>query len=62
MPVDFIGGELTVGSKLYVSNLNYSVASSQMQELFSGNGEVRKVDIVKMAARISFITCCKEMK
>jgi len=35
------------GSKLYVGNLDYSVTSEQLQELFSNYGEVRHVNIIE---------------
>ncbi len=35
------------GSKLYVGNLNYSVTSEQLEELFSKYGEVRQVNIIE---------------
>jgi len=35
------------GSKLYVGNLDYSVTSEQLQELFSNYGEVRLVNIIE---------------
>jgi RNA recognition motif-containing protein len=35
------------GSRLYVGNLNYSVTSEQLKELFSKYGEVAKVDIIQ---------------
>jgi len=35
------------GSKLYVGNLNYSVTSEQLEELFSNYGEVRQVNIIE---------------
>jgi len=35
------------GSKLYVGNLNYSVTSEQLEELFSKSGEVRQVNIIQ---------------
>ena len=35
------------GSKLYVGNLDYSVTSEKLQELFSSYGEVREVNIIE---------------
>jgi RNA recognition motif-containing protein len=35
------------GSKLYVGNLNYSVTSEQLKELFTKYGEVVKIDIIQ---------------
>ena len=35
------------GSKLYVGNLGYSVASSELETLFSSHGEVRQVNIIE---------------
>ncbi|RKY84123.1 RNA-binding protein [candidate division KSB1 bacterium] len=35
------------GSKLYVGNLNYSVNTEQLEELFSNYGEVRNVNIIE---------------
>jgi RNA recognition motif-containing protein len=35
------------GSKLYVGNLTYSVTNEQLQELFSGYGEVKHVNIIE---------------
>ena len=34
------------GSKLYVGNLNYSVTNEQLEELFSGHGEVKSVNVI----------------
>ena len=34
-------------SKLYVGNLNYSVTSDQLKELFGGYGEVKSVNIIE---------------
>ncbi len=35
------------GSKLYVGNLDYSVTSEQLEELFSKYGEVRQVNRIE---------------
>ena len=35
------------GSKLYVGNLNYSVTSEELQELFGAHGEVNSVNIIE---------------
>ncbi|PJA28298.1 MAG: RNA-binding protein [candidate division Zixibacteria bacterium CG_4_9_14_3_um_filter_46_8] len=35
------------GSKLYVGNLNYSVTSEQLEELFSNYGQVKNVNIIE---------------
>jgi len=35
------------GSKLYVGNLSYSVTSKQLEDLFSGYGEVKTVNIIE---------------
>jgi len=35
------------GSNLYVGNLKYSVTNEQLQELFSGYGEVKRVNIIE---------------
>lgn len=35
------------GNKLYVGNLNYAVTNDQLQELFSGFGQVRDVRIIE---------------
>ncbi len=35
------------GSKLYVGNLNYSVTNEQLEELFSGHGEVKSVNVIE---------------
>lgn len=35
------------GTKLYVGNLNYSVTREQLEELFSGYGEVMHVNIIE---------------
>ncbi len=35
------------GSKLYVGNLSYSVTSEELEELFSGHGEVKQVNIIQ---------------
>ncbi|UCD84625.1 MAG: RNA-binding protein [Deltaproteobacteria bacterium] len=34
------------GSKLYVGNLSYSVTNEQLEELFSGHGEVKQVNVI----------------
>lgn len=34
------------GSKLYVGNLDYSVTNQQLEELFSGHGEVKDVNVI----------------
>lgn len=34
-------------SKLYVGNLDYSVTSEELQELFSPHGEVKQVNIIE---------------
>ncbi len=34
-------------SKLYVGNLNYSVTSDQLKELFGGYGDVKSVNIIE---------------
>ena len=34
-------------SKLYVGNLDYSVTSEELQELFSAHGEVKQVNIIE---------------
>ena len=34
------------GSKLYVGNLNYSVTTEELKELFSNHGEVKEVNII----------------
>ena len=36
-----------LGSKLYCGNLNYSVTSEQLEELFGGYGEVKQVNIIE---------------
>jgi RNA recognition motif-containing protein len=33
-------------SRLYVGNLNYSVTNDQLEELFSGHGKVKEVDVI----------------
>jgi RNA recognition motif-containing protein len=35
------------GRKLYVGNLNYSATEEQLEELFSGYGEVKSVRIIE---------------
>jgi RNA recognition motif-containing protein len=35
------------GSKLYVGNLNYSVTSEQLEELFLNYGEVKSVKVIE---------------
>lgn len=35
------------GSKLYVGNLNYSVSSEDLEELFSSYGEVKSINIIE---------------
>ncbi len=35
------------GSKLYVGNLNYSVTSEQLEELFSKYGKVKQVNVIE---------------
>lgn len=35
------------GSKLYVGNLSYSVASEQLEELFGRCGQVKQVNIIE---------------
>ena len=35
------------GSKLYVGNLDYSVTSGELEELFSSYGEVRQINIIE---------------
>ena len=35
------------GSKLYVGNLSYSATNEQLQELFSGHGEVKQVNVIE---------------
>ena len=35
------------GSKLYVGNLNYSVDSKKLEELFSNYGEVKSIKIIE---------------
>ena len=35
------------GSKLYVGNLSYSVTSEELEELFSGHGKVKQVNIIQ---------------
>ena len=35
------------GNKLYVGNLNYSVANEELEELFAGFGEVVSVNIIE---------------
>lgn len=35
------------GSKLYVGNLNYSVKSEDLKELFAKHGEVKDVNIIE---------------
>ena len=35
------------GSKLYVGNLNYSVDSKKIEELFSNYGEVKSIKIIE---------------
>ena len=35
------------GSRLYVGNLSYSTAPSELEELFSSHGEIKKVDIIE---------------
>ncbi len=35
------------GSKLYVGNLSYATTNEQLQQLFSGYGEVKNVNIIE---------------
>jgi RNA recognition motif-containing protein len=35
------------GSKLFVGNLNYSVTSEELAELFSNHGEVREAKVIE---------------
>jgi RNA recognition motif-containing protein len=35
------------GNKLYVGNLNYSVKSEELKELFSKYGEIKEVNIIE---------------
>jgi len=35
------------GSKLYVGNLDYSVTTEQLEELFSSYGEIKQVNIIE---------------
>ena len=35
------------GSKLYVGNLKYSVTSEDLEELFSGHGEIRQINVIE---------------
>jgi RNA recognition motif-containing protein len=35
------------GNKLYVGNLGYSVTVDQLQELFSGYGDVQHINIIE---------------
>lgn len=35
------------GSKLYVGNLSYAVATEQLEELFARYGEVKQVNIIE---------------
>lgn len=35
------------GSKLYIGNLNYSVSSEELKQLFSQYGEVKSLNIVE---------------
>ena len=35
------------GSKLYIGNLNYSVTTEQLEELFSSYGEIKQVNIIE---------------
>ncbi|TET96307.1 MAG: RNA-binding protein, partial [Candidatus Zixiibacteriota bacterium] len=35
------------GSKLYIGNLNYTVTSQQLEELFSSYGEVKQINIIE---------------
>ncbi|MCK4851622.1 MAG: RNA-binding protein [Candidatus Omnitrophica bacterium] len=35
------------GSKLYVGNLKYSATAGEMEELFSGYGSVKEVNIIE---------------
>jgi len=35
------------GSKLYVGNLNYSITTEQLEELFSSYGEIKQVNIIE---------------
>ena len=35
------------GGKLYVGNLNYSVTSEELRELFSAHGEVKEVKVIE---------------
>jgi RNA recognition motif-containing protein len=41
------GEQKMQGSKLYVGNLKYSVTSEDLEELFSGHGEVRQVNVIE---------------
>ena len=34
------------GKKLYVGNLKYSVTNDELEELFTGHGEVRAVNVI----------------
>jgi cold-inducible RNA-binding protein len=45
--------ESTMGKKLYVGNLDYSVTSADLQQLFSQNGSVQSADVImdKMSGR-----------
>ena len=35
------------GSKLYVGNLSYAVANSELEQLFSAHGEVKQVNVIE---------------
>jgi len=35
------------GSKLYIGNLNYSITTEQLEELFSSYGEIKQVNIIE---------------
>ena len=35
------------GSKLYVGNLNYSVTSPDLEELFAPHGEIKQINIIE---------------
>ena len=35
------------GSKLYVGNLSYSVTNSELEDLFTTNGEVKQINIIE---------------
>jgi len=40
-------GVRTVGKKLYVGNLSYSVTSASLEELFSQYGQVRSAEVIQ---------------